>query len=115
MIPETIILPDKNSLPKEDRGDWVCWYDQGKTHAKEFHNLLKKSGIISFGANNYTNIRKIYYVTKYGGVFSMDKKEFNKIRGGSIGLGMFLADTIIQGCGGKSFEEHIKNAYELKF
>lgn len=108
---DIITLPNPDTLPKDERGDWVCYYKGGSKHAKDFHELLKKSGIISFGASNYTNPRKVYYVTKFGGVFSMDKKEFNDIKGGHLSLSRFISDNII----GKSMEDVIGNSYELKF
>ena len=107
----TITLPDPETLPKNERGDWVCYYKGGSKHAKDFHDLLKKSGIVSFGASNYTNPKKVYYVTKFGGVFSMDKKEFDDIKSGRISLSRFLADNIV----GKSLSDNIDNSYELKF
>ena len=108
---DLIKLPDPQTLPKNERGDWVCYFKGNKNTAKQFHNLLKESGIISFGASNYTNNRKVYYVTKFGGVFSIDKTEFNNVKNKILTYSRFITDTII----GKSLEEQINNSYEIKF
>lgn len=108
---DKIELPDQKTLPKEDRGDWVCYYKQGASHAMDFHKLLKDSGIVSLGASNYTNNRKVYYVTKFGGVFSIDKKEFNAVKGKHLSLARFIADTLTK----KPLEDNINNSYEIKF
>ena len=108
---EKIILPDANTLSKNERGDWVCYYKQGSSHAADFHKLLEDSGIVSFGASNYKNNRKVYYVTKAGGVFSIDKKDFTDAKSKILNYARFISDTLI----GKSLEDEIKNAYEIKF
>lgn len=64
---DKIILPDQNTLPRDKRGDWVCYYKQEASHAADFHKLLKDSGIVSLGASNYKDNKKVYYVTKFGG------------------------------------------------
>lgn len=107
-----IELPNQNTLAKEDRGDWVCYYKQGARHAKEFHDLLKTSGIISFGPNNYKDSKKVYYVTKFGGVFSISKKEFNDTKAGILTLSRYIANELISG---KTLEDNIKDSYEIKF
>jgi len=106
-----IKLPDPNTLPKNERGDWVCYFKGNKNTAKQFHELLKQSGIVSFGPNNYTNTRKVYYVTKFGGVFSIDRSEFNNAKNKILTYSRFIADTLT----GKSLEDDINNSYEIKF
>jgi len=108
---DKIILPDQNTLPKDNRGDWVCYYKQGASHAADFHKLLKDSGIVSLGASNYKDNKKVYYVTKFGGVFSIDKKEFNAVKARVLTFSRFIADAIT----GRPLEDNINNSYEIKF
>lgn len=108
---EKIILPNQDTLPKNERGYWVCYYTCGAKHAKEFHDLLKKSGIISLGWINYKDNRKVYYVTRFGGVFSIDKKKFNDAKHRVLNLAQYLSDKLI----GRSLEDDINESYEVTF
>ena len=115
MIVDKIDLPDPTSLEKEERGHWVCYFKGGKKHSEDFHRLLKKSGIISFGASNYKDTKKVYYVTKYGGVFSIPKKDFNDVLLKKLSLARFISDGIISRNGGRTLEENITMSYEVTF
>lgn len=108
---DIITLPDQSTLPRNNRGDWVCYYKQGASHAADFHKLLKDSGIVTLGASNYKNNKKVYYVTKFGGVFSIDKKEFNAVKARVLTCSRFIAEAIT----GRSLEDDINNSYEIKF
>lgn len=109
---DRIELPDSASISKTERGDWVCYYKQGASHAKDFHELLKRSGIISLGPNNYKDPKKVYYVTKFGGVFSVSKKDFNDVKAGILTLSRYITNHLISG---KTLEDNIKDSYEVKF
>lgn len=106
---EVIQIPDYNTLDKQERGDWVCYFRGSRKYVNNYKEFLKKNNIMIWDYN-FNNPNKLYYITKSGNLEEMNYKDFfDRINDNS------LSNNISEALIGKTFKEKIKNSYEIIF